>query len=211
MVCNYSDDDFSLKTVPMEEVYFQPVKYRQLPPINSCTKLFRKKLWREVRYPVGKVNEDRFTRFTTHLIFFQTERITYLTAPLYYYFVREDSIMHRQWTPKRLDDLEAAKEQIVFFDEKGLLKIKDYFIRDYIRLLCNFYYRSVSYPDIHEELGKELKSALRGYRKDLSLWEKLRAHIAMLPQMGPLLIFRQNVIQRGLPFALKALREKKLT
>ena len=199
---NYSADEFSLRTISTEEVYFRSVPYYQLPTISSCTKLFRKELWRDIRFPAGKVNEDRFT---THLILFQTARITYLTAPLYYYLVREDSIMHSQWMPKRLDDLEAIKGQIAFFDKKGLLKIRDYSISGYVKMLCDFYNSSASYLDIHRELKQELFQALKKYRRDLSLREKIKARIAIHPKLNFIFVFHGNVVNNGLLFALKAL------
>ena len=161
-----SDDDFSLKTIPTEEFYFQPVEeYAQLPIVSACGKLYRKELWKGIRFPVGKINEDRFT---THQVLFQTKRATYLIAPLYFYFIRAGSIMHSEWTPKRLDDLEAGRAQIDFFEQKDLLKIRDHFIREYAHMLAAFFHESKKYPAIRRELRRELRSFVKKHRIDFS-------------------------------------------
>ena len=80
--------------------------------VIACAKLYKKELFREIRYPVGKLHEDEFT---TYKLLFQYENCAFVNQPLYFYFMNTDSITKSVWTPKRLDSIEALKESMAFF------------------------------------------------------------------------------------------------
>lgn len=79
----------------------------------ACGKLYRKHHFAVLRYPVGKLHEDEFT---TYKILFAEPFVAVLNDALYYYFQNENSIVHADWSPKRLDALDAIEEQILFFE-----------------------------------------------------------------------------------------------
>lgn len=86
----------------------------------ACAKLYKKDCFESDRYPVGKLHEDEFT---TYKILFAYDAISIVDAPLYMYFQNENGIMLSQWNPKRLDALDAYKEQLQFFNTKQLPNI----------------------------------------------------------------------------------------
>ena len=93
-------------------------------------KLYRKKLFRFIRFPVGKIYEDTYT---THKILFQFPELPVTNKPLYYYFYNPDSIIHREWTTARLEEVYATAKQIAFFIKKGFPGIAEtrfLFLRD---------------------------------------------------------------------------------
>lgn len=69
-------------------------------------KLYKKELFSDVRFPVGRIFEDAFT---TYKIVFKCEHIAVTNAILYYYFTNEQGITHSSWTPKKLDNVCAFK------------------------------------------------------------------------------------------------------
>ena len=85
----------------------------------ACGKLYRKELFRNQRYPVGKLHEDEFV---TYKLLFRKKQLAVLDAPLYIYFQNDEGIMRSQWTPKRMDALEAQEEQLAFFRGKSFQK-----------------------------------------------------------------------------------------
>ena len=87
--------------------------------VITCAKLYYKELWDDIRFPVGKIHEDRFT---THKLLFQVPEVANAKLPLYFYTINPNGITHSQWTPKRLDDFEAVEEQLQFFKERNLHK-----------------------------------------------------------------------------------------
>ena len=59
----------------------------------AWNKLYKWELFREVRYPLGRMMEDQGT---TYRIFQQCSKVAYRPVPLYYYYQRPDSILHRR-------------------------------------------------------------------------------------------------------------------
>lgn len=79
-------------------------------------KLYKKKLFDNIRYPVGKLHEDEFT---TYRVLFMNPKIVWISEELYYYFIRSNSITQTKWTPKNMDALEAFCENIRFFQKNN--------------------------------------------------------------------------------------------
>lgn len=67
-------------------------------------KLYKKELLQEIRFEYSKLNEDDFFSYQ---VFAKCNKIAYINIPLYYYLVRNDSIMGQHYSIKRLDGLEA--------------------------------------------------------------------------------------------------------
>ncbi len=84
--------------------------------INAWNKLYEKNLFKEMRYPLGKLYEDAFT---TYKLLYEAGKVAMIDLPLYKYFVREGSIMHKKtYTVKDLDEIEAYRLQSEFFKDK---------------------------------------------------------------------------------------------
>lgn len=89
---------------------------RNTNAVVAWGKLYRKESFRDIRYPVGKIHEDEFT---TYKLLFAESVVGYVPAPLYCYFQNQTGITRSAWSPKRLVALDALKEQVCFFKEKG--------------------------------------------------------------------------------------------
>ena len=89
----------------------------QINRISACAKLYHKTLWSGIRFPIGKIHEDRFT---THRVLFRAPDITNIMVPLYYYTINPEGITHSQWSPRRWDDMDAIEEQLAFLLKVGL-------------------------------------------------------------------------------------------
>ena len=114
--------------VKTEEFYID----ESMDPNSCCCRLFSKDLFKEIRFPVGKLHEDRFT---TYKIYFKFPTISVVSFPLYYYFMNDESIIHEKWNPRKLDNIEAAENQMQFFTDHDNTEMLDYILRDYIHLL----------------------------------------------------------------------------
>lgn len=82
----------------------------------SWAKMYKIDLFRKnnIYFPEGKLHEDAFT--TYKLIYF-SEKIAYINIPLYFYRIRSGSIMTASFSEKRLDMIEATREEYQFFKE----------------------------------------------------------------------------------------------
>lgn len=80
--------------------------------VIACNKLYRKHIFSDLRYPVGKVHEDEFL---IHHIVKQSSKIRYLNQPLYYYRQDSNGITSFFTEKKFKDKLMALSDRIDFF------------------------------------------------------------------------------------------------
>ena len=105
----YSKCNMSFSIESMEDVY---TCFGQEVNCYAQGRLYKTELWREVRFPVGKVFEDVST---TYQVLLQTKKIALVHDKLYYYFFNNDGIVGnvlKKWTPKNLEELEAYEIQL---------------------------------------------------------------------------------------------------
>lgn len=80
----------------------------------AWNKLYKKSLINDMRYKVGKTNEDEFF---TYKVVDKTDKIYYNSRPFYNYIQRDSSIMGK-YSLKRLDGVEASYERLNFIKER---------------------------------------------------------------------------------------------
>ena len=80
-------------------------------PVSAWNKLYRKELWKELRFPVGKICEDAFT---TYRLIHSAKRIVQLPEALYCYRIRPESIMTSRFSPRRMDEEEVWRVNYEF-------------------------------------------------------------------------------------------------
>ena len=83
----------------------------------ACAKLYHHSLWKEYRFPIGKINEDEYV---TYKLIYAAEQMVYVKANLYYYRQHNNSIMANSKQNMLLDFTEALWERQMFFTEKKM-------------------------------------------------------------------------------------------
>lgn len=84
-------------------------------------KLYKKCLFKNIRFPIGRIHEDEFT---TYKLLYKANKIALTTNPLLYYWQREDSIMGSGYNIKhRLDAIDALAERAEFFYDAELKEL----------------------------------------------------------------------------------------
>lgn len=83
-------------------------------PVATWNKLYRKKCWETLRFPVGKICEDAFT---TYLLVDHASRIVQIPDLLYHYRIRKNSIMTSAFKHSRMDEEEAWRENYLYMKE----------------------------------------------------------------------------------------------
>ena len=115
--------------------------------VVAWNKLYKKEIFKDIRYPVGKINEDGFI---AHKIIFNCKKITYNSEKLYHYYQSNNSITRSKFTIKNLDKLEYMSERITFFKNNGYedlsLQAKSSFINEFFKL----YFRAKSELNINK-------------------------------------------------------------
>lgn len=82
---------------------------------SVCNKLFKKCLFEEICFPVGKLYEDEYV---TYKIFDRARTISMLNNTCYHYRFNDTSITHAKFTEKELDRVYASLEKISFCHTK---------------------------------------------------------------------------------------------
>ena len=112
----------------MLDLLYDDAKY----PVCAWNKVYKRKLWDNFRFPVGKICEDSFT---TYLLLNKADRIVQITDALYCYRIRSNSIMTSSFSKKSMDEEEAWRKNYEF--------IKEHYPRLYRRAFT-FYLQSVN-------------------------------------------------------------------
>ena len=77
--------------------------------VSAWAKLFKKEIFEDLRFPVGKINEDIATIF---IAFSKANRIVNINQKLYFYYKNTGSITKSKFTVKNLDLLTAWEEVV---------------------------------------------------------------------------------------------------
>lgn len=118
--------------------------------VMSCNKLYRKCIWSEIVFPVGRLNEDEFT---TYKVILNAKKIGYLDNVTYYYFQRDGSISHSTNIYLKRDAFDAFEEKINCFNSLNYYDLVE--AVEYLRLV--HIYNAMSC----EDLGKQQKIDIR--------------------------------------------------
>ena len=120
--CNYSEflDEKELKEHytnetklwSPEEIWCQ----KRIAMVVPWGKIYKKRLWEKIRYPVGTICEDEFT---THKILFECPKIASIENTLYFYRQTPDSVMRAEWTPRLIAGIYAFHKQFDYFASKA--------------------------------------------------------------------------------------------
>lgn len=89
--------------------------YERVDMTVAWNKLYRKSLFRYLRYPVGRMHEDEFL---TYKILYSLKACVYIKIPLYEYRMRKNSIMGSKNIRRLKDKLDATEEKCHFFEQK---------------------------------------------------------------------------------------------
>lgn len=124
--------------------------------IVAWCKLYRRSLFCDIRYPVGKYHEDEFV---TYKLLYKSNKVVVSGAKLYYYLQRSSSITGSTYSAKRLEKLEALKEAAIFFNEEENNELT-YLAK--FRLLLNI---QIAYYRVKYEMNQN-KEIMNNLRKD---------------------------------------------
>lgn len=77
---------------------------------SAVDKLYRKELFEEIKFPVGRYYEDIGTIYK---VFLKADKIVHIKDPLYHYVMRKGSISHEDYSNRQLDSLYMTKEAVI--------------------------------------------------------------------------------------------------
>lgn len=129
--------------------------------IVAWNKLYRRELWNDILFPVGRIHEDEAT---TYKLLYKAKKIVRIDKSLYYYFKNDESITGSQYSLKRLDILWAIESRMDFYKSKAL---EELYYKDSYKYLCKLltsYYNVAHTEGDNKEI---LKSLMKKYHTKL--------------------------------------------
>ena len=108
----YISKEFSVKG--KEKFIYYQNEYESLT-IVAWNKLYKKEVFDEVRYPIGRIHEDSYVICD---LLNNANSISYIMTPLYNYVFRNNSLIHK-FDKKNFDKYNSFQHKIFFFDNKG--------------------------------------------------------------------------------------------
>lgn len=147
----------------------------------AWNKLYHNRFFKELklRYPEGKIHEDMF--LTPH-IFYHAKKMVLTSRKLYFYRMREGSIVLSGFTKKRLDKIEACETRRAFYQEIGYKELFYWETESYIRNILKYYFLirkhySAMYSKEMNELRKKGKQLTKEYMFSKHIKFKLRIRL----------------------------------
>ncbi len=128
-----NDGSYYLKNIIKNEKSFLPKEAIKSLLLNNkidtsaCDKLFKKKLFLNIRFPVGKYYEDLAT---IHKVIEKSNGIIHVSQAKYHYLQRDGSIINSNFNLKHLQYIEVSKYLVDYYSKDN--EIKNY-------ALANFY------------------------------------------------------------------------
>lgn len=155
----------------VEKLYISKEEY--LLTVVAWNKLYKREaLPQNFSFPEGRIHEDEYTSYR---ILYPLDKVVYLDKSFYYYRQRKDSIMHTNFSLKRLDALPAMKEAVEYFQEKEDSVLANKAIKRYLDNLMTMY------DKVKENLPEE-KNLLTSLKDDFIFsYQKYKDEVQGLP------------------------------
>ena len=152
--------------------------------VVAWNKLYRRRLFAEVRYPEGRVYEDHGT--TSKLVQL-AERPWALDIPLYHYRIRRDSIGNTDTGKHVRDRLDMFRTEARWLEENGYPALAR---ERYARVALSYLIRM----GLEAEWSPECLRILREEKRPVPDLDRLNAWMLALLRLSPFLFDRVSVL-----------------
>ncbi|MCR5769647.1 MAG: glycosyltransferase [Butyrivibrio sp.] len=152
----------------------------------AWNKLYKRELFRELRYPKGKIFEDEYT---TYKALYKSNKICIVDLPLYYYLQRNDSIIGEMNGQRDSKVVEAYLQRIDFYKSNKEESLWQKSVMHCLHMIC--YFKSmisnadssckVSTYSYRKDFLKEINSYTSAY-KSFSIRAKIEIFIYKLSE-----------------------------
>lgn len=135
------------------------------------TKLYRRSIFRNLRFDEGKIYEDNMIYFPA---VYNAKQCVVIHQPLYYYVMSEGSITRSGFSAKNLCDIDVQIKFMNFFMQHGYIEKMRLCEKSYLDKVL--YYSYLSMKKENDFIKKEME----GYQKELFVRKK---HLLSNPQI----------------------------
>lgn len=151
----YTSKDSNILDMDAKEALRRIFSFKDFD-MSSCDKLYNIRLFKDIRYPCGKLNEDYYV---IPQLFHKSKKIVYIPIPLYNYLQRQGSITKGKEV--KLDIIDASKFLFEFYNKnyKELLYVADTILAfAYVSVVNN---HIINGKKMNNDLKQEAKTVVR--------------------------------------------------
>ncbi len=151
------DKETNEKSVLESKEVLKRILYDEGIDLSAWAKLYKTELFKNVRYPKGRLFEDAAT---TYKLVDKSKRISIISKSTYNYIIREESISNREFSPSKMDLIVSTEEMCNFIKNKypDLEKAADRRIMySYLSTLSQLAMSEKEFPDEQKKLMKYIK------------------------------------------------------
>lgn len=145
------------------QIILEKILYDDKIDISTWGKIYKTKLFREIKFPKGRLFEDSAT---TYKLIDASKKIAVNSLPLYNYIIRDNSISTNSFSEKKMDLIISTKEMTDYISEKypELSKAcQRRLMYAYLSTLTQF----VKSKSENEEIEKQLITYIKNNRKSI--------------------------------------------
>lgn len=146
------------------EETLEKMLYRNGVDSYSWGKLYKKELFDDIEFPVGKLFEDVWIM---HRIYDRANLVAFNPARLYFYFQRQGSIVNSQFSTRKMDQVFASEEVLRFIKSKYPKLTNAAISKLFIASIDIF--RRIPGKDRYKKEKKYLKAIIKKYR--MNVWK----------------------------------------
>lgn len=174
---NNSCVDIQIELVKQQQLYEQLYSVRNVETVSAANKLYAIELFDEIRYPVGRRNEDEAT---IHFIIEKTDCAAWISKPLYFYRQTPNSITRQPYNLKMLDELWSKEVRLEFFKSREMNDLYQKALYVYCSRIIYHTQQLIMHSDAeYQEAAKVYRNKyLVAYKKllkkDLALKQRIR-------------------------------------
>lgn len=130
----HKPEDFPSGVLSDNDELFQTM-YKTWRVHPAWNKLYKKELFRDLRFDNGKLHEDEFI---IHKVLFLSDRVVFLPDLLYYYLIRSSGIMGTENKRTKADGFRSSIERYWFCKKNGLPQDEWVLGIDYMTIVRDF-------------------------------------------------------------------------
>lgn len=126
--------------------------------VTAWNKLYKRNIFRNIRFPKGKIHEDEFV---AHRVIGECEKIACISQRLYYYLQRQGSIMAAESLDAKLDTCEALIDRARYCLSIRYSAQASYFLKNgsgFLMFICRKYPKETEvrrrYKSIHKDIRR---------------------------------------------------------
>ena len=162
--------------------------------VSACNKLYKKKMFQNIVYPIGKKHEDEYI---TYRLLYVSNKVIFIDEEMYAYVQREGSIVHSMNEKSCLDKIEAYYQIIKFCKEKQLIRSYQKAVYRYLDFKKDYYEYCAKHK---KEQKKAVKNAItreaRSFSREFRFDNKNQVKRIMFDFLPNVFVIVKNIVNK---------------